>query len=234
MIQRKNVVRTGLILLIGIGFFFAFRDSITHSQSNYPTQAIELLGGEKIELSTKLKGPRSIPIPFIVHGAISLSDDPWIFTYEFQHRGNVIKWEGRGMWELLNFYEGDYYVWAWDLFSGSGYSKSKLYRYASDSETWHEIDRSDFPKGIAIPNINIKTKRRNCKQCGGYSEMDLMTALDPLADHFSSTSAAHLWLFLETGEHLHQPYWEVDKEILINFKKKYIRQSIPLNAKEHP
>ena len=220
-----------IVLLASFALLVLLKDKLIYETSE-SSQTVELFNGDIIELRQEARGPRFFSIhPFIVHGGFTLSKSPWIYEYRFKHNGNIIHWESQENWLLLNLFEGEYYAWAIDRSSRLGllgYSTSNLYRYDQSTTSWVKLERTQFPKAIAVKNLNLSTQAGRCDSCGIINEKEIVRNLDLSNHHFNDSETAHLWLFLETGTHLERAHWDVDSEVLRNFKEEYIKQPVPI------
>ncbi|MCJ7481386.1 MAG: hypothetical protein MUO31_00300 [Thermodesulfovibrionales bacterium] len=87
------------------------------------------------------------------------------------------------------------------------------YSFYKYKDKWKEISEKEFPKEIAIENINF--------------DLDSYIKINPENKVFRSSSTAFLWKRLGSDSVTYNNWknnnlFEVEKEYLIDFKKKYI------------
>lgn len=196
--------------------------SIRYKTSSH-VENVDLFNGKGTELNITTTFPRSISVPFITHGNIFFGKKH-TYEYSFKYDGKLISKKGEEIWLLLNLYEGDFYVWTTTLYS-QDYKNSKLYKYDMEKFEWQEIDRTKFPKSIAVKNLNSRFDREK-------DEMDVARKLNPDVRKFRESPTAHLWLMLEKDIFLERSHWEIkDIDFLKNFKREHIKKPVPISDK---
>ena len=140
----------------------------------------------------------------------------------FEYEGRKYKWDRKYMPILLNYDNGIIYlvISYWDgSFGKIGF---RLYKFKDD---WEEISEKDFPRNIAVQNLNLK------KNIGYYkgkplSEYKVVQEREPKDYLFQKSKTAKLWLWLENRD----KYFEysdsdpIDESFLAEYKRKYIKK----------
>ncbi|MBC8205869.1 MAG: hypothetical protein ISR85_01380 [Kiritimatiellales bacterium] len=199
--------------------------SLRYETSHY-SDSVKLFSGETITLNEIITSPRGTSVPFIFHGYISFGKKH-TYEYSFEYANKTISMKSDEIWLLLNKYEGDFYIWTKSFFTEK-LSNSKLYRYNTKNSKWDRIDRAEFPKSIAVKNLNLWEKAGTCDAHGIINDKEIARKLNPNDHHFVDSLTAHLWLMLETGTFLEKSHWDVDSEFLKQFKENYIKQPVPI------
>jgi hypothetical protein len=133
-------------------------------------------------------------------------------------------------WLLLNKFEDNFYVWAVGFAPAYGYRDSVFYLYDMKLREWQKIDSSQFPKSIAVQNLNLRVKEWIKNKWVGVvnNQRQVLRELNPSDKKFATSATAHLWSLLETGTSPRSKGWSVDKALLVDFKQKYIEHTVPI------
>lgn len=215
-----KIIRSLLVLL----FCFPLSGcaSIRYKTASH-IEPVALFDGEVIDLNIKVTFPRSISVPFITHGNIFFGRKGG-YEYSFEYQEKTFSRKGEEIWLSLNLYEGKFYLWTTTLHAQS-YEKSRFYVYDLKGSDWQEIDRTQFPKSIAVKNLNSRFDREE-------NEMEIARELNPDDRKFRESPTAHLWLILEKGVFLERSHWEVkDIDFLKSFKLEHIKRPVPIPEK---
>jgi hypothetical protein len=113
----------------------------------------------------------------------------------------------RGYLSILNNWKNELYLATIQMEELYNYS---FYKYVNE---WKEISEKEFPKEIAIENINV--------------DLESYIKINPENKVFRSSNLAFLWKRLGSNLTTYNNWkknnlFEVEKEYLIEFKKKYI------------
>lgn len=215
---KRQVMKTVkfIMAVLVIGMPLSGCTSIRYKTSHH-SQPVILSNGQVIDVDLKITCPKSISIPFITHGDFFFGKKH-IYEYSFSLNGITISKKGNEEWLLLNIYDDSLYIWTTTLYA-QNYEKSKLYKYDMKKHEWQQVDRTLFPKAIAVQNLPSRKINRV------ENDVEIARKLDPHDRQFRKSPTAHLWLMLEKGTFIERSYWEVkDVEFLKDFKKKYLNR----------
>lgn len=127
---------------------------------------------------------------------------------EFTFNKKNIKYCTRGSFSILNVWKNVLYL---VINEKNGFDNFKFLKYNNKND-WEEISEKEFPKEIAIENIDISV---------GNSYK-----IDPELENFRSENTAFIWKRLGSDFTFYNIWKQsngfVEKEYLIDFKKKYI------------
>jgi hypothetical protein len=201
-------------------------------ETSHSSEIVELFDNETILLNKTFKSPKSITVPFIYHGEFFFGDRI-IYQYSFEHQTQTICKDDELMneseiWLLLNKFEGNFYVWTVGFAPAYGYRDSNFYLYDMKLQKWQKIDRSEFPKSIAVKNLGLRIREWVNGNYVINNDRQTLRELNPSNQNFTTSSTAHLWSLLETGTCPRSKGWSVDNALLEDFKQKYIEHTVPI------
>ena len=214
-IKRRYIIHFIIIivLFLGVAFYIHLR-SIREHIYWYVEQS--LINDDKVELKFDLNSRKewfSFPgrHPFIIIGGGDLRLDIYFIYKGQEHNFGKI-----GSPVLINYWNSFFYIVTLSSKDSKAYNSDfHFYRYDKGCV---RIKSEEFPKSIAIPNINYV---RN------YPEISEPDIINPDIKDFRYSLTAKLWLRLKKGIHYYETKkgfktYEVDKDFLVEYKKKYI------------
>ena len=213
----KRVIIPGITLSVIMLFLLFQMNKRSHS---YWYVSQQLINGDLIEL--KFDSSSRIPLFSFPdrHPSIIIGGGDYRIDVYFSYKGQKHHFESIGAPVLINYWKNQFYIVsvAWEGIDNDRRPFLKFYRFENRSRL-KEISPEKFPKSIAIPNIDYIMN---------YPEIEKPEIINPDLKDFRLSLIARLWLRLEKGVPYHEteirdfkPY-EVDKNFLIEYKKKYI------------
>jgi hypothetical protein len=131
--------------------------------------------------------------------------------------GEDISWNGIYIPILINKYSNIIYMIAYDRKTEFNHPMFRLYKLSES--TWVDIDRSVFPKEIALQNMWLFLVSGTHK----YNRVNLINDYSPFAvtldsNEFKRSLNSKLWYFLETGKYTNK---DPNLDFLIEFNNRY-------------
>jgi hypothetical protein len=127
---------------------------------------------------------------------------------EFTYNKKVIKYCTRGSFSILNLWKNVLYL---AIKEKNGFDNFRFLKYNNQND-WEDISEKEFPKEIAIENIDISI---------GNSYK-----IDPELENFRSENTAFIWKRLGSNFTSYNTWKQnnsvVEREYLIDFKKNHI------------
>lgn len=198
------VVCSIILFIIGAFLFLKYR-----RESDKWIEYIKLLNGDTIKLFHHYSHRAMYgPLHFLIGGGGEK------YVVSFEYRGTVYIWQCLDIPTVIQFWKNDLYIVMLDRENFS--LQFRFYKY---KEKLIKISSKDFPKAVAIQNRwdsygnGLLISQRPFKE---YK-------IDPNNASFRYSVSAKIWLRLEKGIDFRESrYQEVDKDFLIEYKKKYI------------
>lgn len=215
MIKKKYFPRI-LLILVFFGFLTLFkllqRDQIIWSEK------IKLNNNESILIVTNFSNYLTYWKSIDMH--IGFHKVKYIVNYFF--KAKKYSWEGSFLPIILNIYNNKFYLVAKDDITNIIKPRFRYYCYI---EIWREISANEFPKAIAVENLNVENEFFDFNRNKTIFYYEILEKLDITFAPFAKSNTAHIWYELETGRKLFEAPEKINQDFLINFKNKYFNFS---------
>jgi hypothetical protein len=206
VVKNKATLVAGVIILFFIVVFLFLK---YRRESEKWVEDIKLLNGNTIKVFHHYSQRAMYgPLHFLIGGG----GEKYVVCFEY--RGTVYIWQCLDIPIVIQFWKNDLYMVMLDIENFS--LQFRFYKY---KKKLIEISSKDFPKSVAIQNRWISDGTGLLSSHKTFTKYKI----DPNDDFFRYSVTAKIWLRLENGIDFRESrYQEVDKDFLIEYKKKYI------------